>query len=124
MSYDLHIIRTDKWLDAESNPITKSDVDHLLSSEPDLQWSTTDYVDMRDTKNGTINRYFMILWNGDPVFWWYKAEIRCSNPQKAQIIKMVQIARALDAKVVGDEEEEYSLVKKSSGPEEFVTLNA
>ena len=106
MGYDLHIVRTEDWTDAASAPITKQEVDALIAADSDLAWSTTDYVDMKDD-TGVATRYFMISWRGEPCFWWYRDQIRCSNPDDAQQLKLVQIARALNAFTVGDEGEVY-----------------
>ena len=59
MAYDLHIVRTKNWLEASSAPITKQDVDALIASDPELTWSTTDYVDVSDDA-GAVARYYMI----------------------------------------------------------------
>lgn len=106
MAYDLHIVRTKNWLEASTSPITKSDVDALIASDPELEWSTTDYVDMSDD-NGAVTRYWMIAWRGHPCFWWYRDEIRCSGPNDAQQLKLTQMARALKAFAVGDDGEIY-----------------
>jgi hypothetical protein len=45
----------------------------------------------------------MILRNEAPCFWWYKSELLCSGPNDAQVRKLVDIARVLNARVVGDE---------------------
>jgi hypothetical protein len=65
MSYDIHIVRTDSWLDSAENPITKSQVDELIASDPQLTWSTDDWVDMSDD-DGQVTRHFFIIWNGEP----------------------------------------------------------
>jgi hypothetical protein len=119
VGYDIHIVRTNNWLEAESDPICKEDVDRMIASDPELQWSTADYVDVREV-GGIIKRYYAILWNRSPAFLWCKAEISCSNPTKQQIIKMIQVARTLGAKVIGDEQEEYELAKTTSDKEELM----
>jgi len=50
MAYDLHVVRTKDWLEASSAPITKEDVDALIASDPELEWSTSDYIDMAMTQ--------------------------------------------------------------------------
>ena len=107
MAYDLHIVRTKDWLEASSAPITKRDVDNLIASDLDLAWSTTDYVDMSDD-TGAVTRYWMITWRGQPCFWWYRDQIQCSGPDEAQQSKLGQMARALNAFVVGDDGEIYN----------------
>ena len=106
MAYDLHIVRTKNWLEASTAPITRQDVDALMSRDPELAWSTTDYVDMSD-EAGAVTRYPMIVWRGQPCFWWYRDQIQCSDPDEGQQSKLVQMARALEAFAVGDEGEVY-----------------
>jgi hypothetical protein len=122
MGYDLHIVRTKHWLDAANAPITKAEVDALVASDPELEWSTTDYVDMSDD-TGAVIRYFMISWRGRACFWWYRDQIQCSNPDDAQQMKLAQIARTLKAYTVGDEGERYELQKGLLGKEKLVVLD-
>jgi hypothetical protein len=105
MSYDIHIVRTKDWLEASSAPITKEDVDALIASDPELEWSTTDYVDMGEA--GAATRYYMIKWRGEPCFWWYEDQVQCSNPDEAQQVKLAQMARAVNGYAVGDNGEVY-----------------
>lgn len=106
MAYDLHIVRTRDWKEAANAPVTKQDVDALIAGDPELAWSTTDYVDMAD-EGGVPTRYFMITWHGQPCFWWHRDQILCSAPTEAQIRKLAQMSGALFARVVGDDGEFY-----------------
>lgn len=106
MAYELHIVRTEDWTEAASAPVTKQDVDALIAKDPELAWSTTDYVDMAD-ETGVSTRYFAITWRGESCFWWYRDQIQCSDPDDAQVAKLVQMSRALHARVVGDDGEAY-----------------
>ena len=106
MPYDLHIVRTKNWLEASRAPITKQEVNGLIAGDPELEWSTTHYVDMNDNP-GTMTRYYMIAWRGHPCFWWYRDQIQCSGPDRAQQVKLARMARALNAVVVGDDGEIY-----------------
>jgi len=115
MAYDLHIVRTKNWLEASGAPITKQDVDALIASDSELTWSTTDYVDMSDDA-GAATRYYMITWRGQPCFWWYRDQVQCSGPDEAQQSKLVQMARALGAFVVGDDGEIYGVDDGSPNP--------
>src|SRR5262249_29701812 len=100
MAYDLHIVRTEDWTQAASAPITKHDVDTLIAADSELAWSTTDYVDMKD-EAGVVTRCYAITWRGKPCFLWCLNQIQCSDPDDAQVSKLVQMARALDAHAVG-----------------------
>jgi hypothetical protein len=113
MSYDLHVVRTEDWTESASKPITKQDVDALIAADSELAWSTTDFVDMKDETGASV-RYYMINWRGRPCFWWYRDQIQCSNPDEAQIAKLVQMARALNAHAVGDDGETYPLEEGTS----------
>jgi hypothetical protein len=106
MAYDVHIVRTDSWLDAARDPITRPQVDALIASDSELAWSTDDWVDMSDD-DGKVTRYFAILWNGEPCFWWYRNRIECAGPSREQLAKMVEMAVELHANVIGDDGEAY-----------------
>jgi len=116
MAYDLHIVRTESWLEAASAPITKQDVDALVAADSELVWSTTDYVDMEDDE-GAVTRYYYLTWRGESCFWWYRDQIECASPSKAQKKKLVEMSRALGARVVGDDDEEYPLEQKAVSPD-------
>jgi len=120
MGYDLHVVRTENWFDSETNPVTKSEVDRLISSDSSLSWSTTDYVDM-SADDGTVTRYYLICWRGEPVFWWYRSEITCKNPDESQILKLLEIAQSLGARLIGDDSERYELGKSLFGKPKIVT---
>jgi len=119
MGYDLHVVLTDQWTDSESRPITKADIDRLIASDSELSWSKTEYVEMTEP-DGSVARYFLINWRGTPTFWWYRSEIICKNPDEAQVLKLVAIAEALGARVVGDDGERYERGKSIFGRSKVV----
>ena len=121
MAYDIHIVRTEHWLEAASAPITKEDVDALIAADAELKWSTTDYVDMKDDA-GATTRYYMITWCEAPCFWWYWDQIQCSGADEAQQLKLAQMARALKAIAMGDDGERYELKKSLFGKEKLVII--
>jgi hypothetical protein len=51
-----------------------------------------------------------------------KDQVQCSAPEETQQVKLVKIARALNAYAVGDDGEHYELRKNPSGEEELVTV--
>ena len=121
MAYDLHIVRTAHWLDASTDPISKDEINHLITNDPTLAWSNHDFVDMKSDA-GETTRYYMIEWNGVSCFWWCRDQIVCSGPDEVQISKLLHIAAALRAVVVGDDGEKYKLRKTLFGKEEIVTV--
>lgn len=122
MGYEIHITRADNWLEAGNYPISQEEIDQIVESDPELQWSTDDYGEMREA-DGTLKRFYAILWNGEPVYIFYKGEITCKSPNESQVIKAVHIAQALGAKVVGDDGEQYEVTTNASSKEEFVTVD-
>lgn len=104
MTNAAHIVRSEHWLDAADDPISKGEVDALIQSDGDLAWSTEHWADMLD--DGQVVRYPAILWRGEPTFWWYRDDIRCARPGEEELAKMIEIAVKLDANVVGNAGEE------------------
>lgn len=112
MAYDLHLVRTSDWLDAADAPITKADVDALILADAELSWSA-DYIDMQ--VEAEAKRFHMIDWKGEPVFWWYQNQIKFNSPDQDALIKLIGMAEALNALVVGDDGEHYQLVRRANG---------
>jgi hypothetical protein len=121
MAYEVHVVRPKDWVKASESPITKRDIDATIAGDPELEWGESDYMDMADD-SGSISRYHVITWNGVPSFWWYREEIRCSSPDDKQIIKLIRIAHALNAYVVGDDGERYELRNNILGKEKLIRL--
>jgi len=121
MGYDLHIVKTKDWMDAASAPITKPEVDALIAGDPELEWSTTDYVSMSDDA-GVVTDYYLIKWKGTSCFWWYRDQIECKNPDDAQQFKLAQMARKLNAFAIGDDNERYEIKKGFFGKEKLVVI--
>jgi hypothetical protein len=105
-TYDVHIVRTVSWMNAADDPITKVHLDGLMDADPELAWSPDAWASLNEDAEKN-DRYFSILWKGQPCFWWYRNEIRCAGPGDQQLAKMVDIAIALDANVIGDDGREY-----------------
>lgn len=122
MGYDLHVARTKDWTQSSHSPITKQQVDDLIANDPELEWSTNDYVDMKD-QTGATSRYYMICWRGIPCFWWYRDKIECSDPDEIQQLKLTKIAQALEAFVIGDDGERYESKKNLFGKEKVVVMD-
>lgn len=126
MGYDLHIVRTLDWQEAKESPITKEEVIHLVESDPDLEWSASDYVEMK-VEDGELLRYstkgkVFIKWRGISGFWWHQGEVNCKNPDEGQITKMIHMAQTLNAQVIGDEGERYTLRRSLWGREKIEIL--
>jgi hypothetical protein len=108
-------------MDAAKVPIVRREVANLVESDPELDWSSTEYVDVRD-KNGTIFRLAFIKWHGSSCFLWRQDQIVCENPDEAQTAKMIRIADTLEAMVVGDDGERYTLRRTLFGRRRVQTI--
>jgi hypothetical protein len=71
---------------------------------------------------GEAVRHYMIEWKGVSCFWWYRDQIVCSGADEAQIGKLLNIAAALSAQVVGDDGEKYEIRKTFLGRKRIVTI--
>jgi hypothetical protein len=98
LGYDLHVTRGDTWLESEATPIAFGEWEAYVLADVTLRPE-------EETDNGCV------LWTQHPKepcrLWWLDGEVRCKNPDEAAIVKLVAIATALDARVVGDDGEEY-----------------
>ncbi|SFS09844.1 hypothetical protein SAMN05421771_1707 [Granulicella pectinivorans] len=124
MGYDLHIVRTREWADAEEEPILLDEVEALVAADPELRWSPS-LDSVVTTPDGAEIRYRAaqnpaIQWREISAFRWSGDQIECKNPTPEQIVKLAQMARALNAYLVGDDGELYELKKKLFGGEKIV----
>jgi hypothetical protein len=106
ISGDAYIVRTDHWLNAADDPVTKAQVDALIAADPELAWSADIWDKMSDDER-IVTRSFSILWKRQPCFWWYRNGIRCTAPNEEQLAKMIEMAVELDANVIGYDGMEY-----------------
>ena len=100
MGYELQITR-----DESAEPITLAEWPGVVEADPDMRRESAAEA---PTSSGTV-RYEntgLAQWNRT----WFdfrRGRIFVKNPSKEAIAKMKQLATLLDAKVFGDEGEEY-----------------
>ena len=99
MGYDLHITRAEVWSQNEGKEITSEEWLALIQSDVELELA------------GYNGDYFA-LWSGkseyeDPWLDWSSGNIYTKNPDGPIIVKMLEIAKRLNAKVQGDDGEIY-----------------
>ncbi len=111
---DIKVVKNNNRVTQQENPITKEELDEIIQKDRELAWSEKDYVAMTD-KNGQVTRYYAIKWNNIPCFLWYKNEILCSKADERQIVKLVEIANKLGAKVRGYDGNTFNVGKDKSG---------
>jgi hypothetical protein len=110
MGYNLHITRAEHcWLDNENVPITLEEWKAYTETDPEIKV---------DSANNYSENEWDVIWFGEgnisddnskcvDSFWWNNGNIVAKNPKPITIRKMTQIATALSARVLGDEDEEY-----------------
>jgi hypothetical protein len=116
----MHVVRTSDWLDAAKSPITREEISELIETDPELGWSSSDYVDLLERDGSTV-RFPAITWMGDSSFSWEHDQILCKNPSEVQTAKLIRMANALLAIVVGDDGERYTLRRGLFGREKIET---
>lgn len=120
MGYDLHITRAQDWTDSESIPITGAEWKALVASDPQLELIGAAEAAAPDG----VLRYEnpgLARWSGhttDEEVWFdlRQGRVVVKNPDEATIAKMVAVASALGARVVGDDGETYDSSGVPPGP--------
>ncbi|MFC5666332.1 hypothetical protein ACFP3U_25610 [Kitasatospora misakiensis] len=80
MGYDVHITRRENWWDEEGQDISAAEWDAVIAADPGL----------------------MVV-----PLWWNAGRIVSKNPSDAVIATMREVAKALGARVQGDDGEYY-----------------
>lgn len=116
MGYDVHITRKAHWWDEDGPAISEQEWRTYLDSDPEMR---LDGYAEASTPSGDTLRVEdpgIAVWTAHPRLaehgGWIQHEnqtgnIVVTNPDDAFLAKMWAIAQALQAKVVGDEGEEY-----------------
>ncbi|MCI0738943.1 MAG: hypothetical protein L0Y72_07855 [Gemmataceae bacterium] len=109
MGYCLYITRADNWRDAKYQPITAEEWLAVVGKDPTLSVNEKDFYDYK-LEGGTTGRIHPVEWSESTdgnCFWWQHGAIECKNPSEAWISKMVNLAKDLHAKVLGEGNEEH-----------------
>jgi hypothetical protein len=113
VGYDVHITRAEDWIESESKPISLGEWQSYIQSDPELRPEPCDTATNPTTDQViTVPNKGFAVWTahpeGDQVwFGYWRGCITAKNPDKAILEKMSQIAARLNARVIGDEGEEY-----------------
>ena len=109
MGYDFHITRAADWTQSEQQPISEAEWRELVDADPTLEVCQEDYY-ARES-NGQREQFHPVIWvthPGRPCFWHMDGKITKKYPDDALIDKMIEIAQKLNARVLGDDGEEYT----------------
>ena len=102
MGYDLHITCADDWTDSMQAPITADQWLGLVAADPELMLALEygpEFVLWQRSSSTDEQAWFDLV----------DGQILAKNPDEAMIIKMIEIAGKLKAKVQGDDGEDYTL---------------
>lgn len=102
MGYDLHITRKTWWADPEGPEISLVDWIAYALGDPDLQ-SDPDNPDPKNWLFVSAEQPWPLWWRRDT------GAVYSKNPPPDVVLKMIAIAQALEARVLGDDDEIYSL---------------
>lgn len=100
MGYDLHVTRKTFWYDEDGPEISLEEWLTYAATDPDLQL---------DEENPGDDNWKIRLSDGSwPLWWQSRGELLTKNPEPRVIAKLLHIARALGARVLGDDDETYA----------------
>ena len=104
-------------MDSEESPITNEEWVTYVRDDPEFyEGGHADYLEDRSDP-ASVRRIPLFGWrkvkgtsrDDDPCFSWSPCEIVVKNPDEKTIKKMLEVARAFSAKVIGDDGEIYSI---------------
>lgn len=102
MSYHVTIVRTQE---GKQLPISRAETEAAVAPRADL--------DARPTAEGELEISVKELGDSSPLLIWQDGEIWTRNPEDSTLALMIDLAKALDARVRGDEMETYRAVDDS-----------
>jgi hypothetical protein len=116
MDHDLHITRKDDWSDRKGPRISLAEWFALVRSDPEMR------LDAYEPENLSVwTEYGRGDETGHKAWFVYSnGEISVKNPNEDIIRKMRAIARALSAKVQGDDGEVYGSSASEPDPEIYL----
>jgi hypothetical protein len=112
MGYDVFITKAVNTIEMADNPIPYAEWMEVVASDSTLELSSTCWYERR-REDGSLERLYDVLWLAHPdtpPLLWMDGAVQIKNPDKVTIEKMIEIAGRLDARVLGEEEEEYAVV--------------
>jgi hypothetical protein len=102
VGYDLHITRKAHWSDEDGPTIGEEEWLRVIEADPELALDQDTQCSFDDED------VVFAAWKSEPgVLGWYDGEVSAKNPDRSLVLKMVQIAGRLGARVQGDDGEEY-----------------
>src|ERR1044071_8617227 len=104
MGYDVVITKAASSINAEEHPITWTEWMTVVDADPTLQLSSTDWYERR-RHDKSLERIYAVVWLAHPdtpPFLLMDGAVQIKNPDQATLEKMTEIARHLNARVLGE----------------------
>ncbi len=118
MGYELHIVRNEEWWDEDADGgISFDEWSSLVDADDSMRMDGYAEVTSPDGAKLRIENQGLAVWTGFPGnidggnqawFDFRDGRIVFKNPDQDILQKMLEIAGALNAKIVGDDGEEYN----------------
>jgi hypothetical protein len=99
MGYDLHITRKKFWADPDGPQITAAEWLAYVAADPQLRLEGNS---QRHTVKLSVESE-----HDEPWLEWFQGDVYTKNPDEPILAKMLEIAKALNARVQGDDGEIY-----------------
>jgi hypothetical protein len=97
MGYELHITRRDEWHSSDGPEISEAEWRGYVERDPELKfagYNEPNFACFADDSDG-------------PWLDWVDGNVDTKGPSSRMLRKMLQVAKALQAKIQGDDLEEY-----------------
>ncbi len=117
MGYNLYVTRKEFWSDPEGPEIAQSEWLAHVETDAEMRLDGEARADLPGGGTLAVEDPSLAVWNdysgnqpkGGNMAWfhWFEGNVIVKNPDAEMIGKMVRIARALDAKVHGEDDEQY-----------------
>lgn len=130
MGYEVHITRSEHWLDEDGPTIALSEWLKVVHHDPEMQYEGPTKEEALATANSTISpeEPGLAVWKAYSkhgpesvaLFWHYDGHVTASNPDEEILRKVWQLAQKLKAKVQGADGEVYGPDGKVMSEEEAI----
>jgi hypothetical protein len=100
LGYDVHLTRKEFWADEEGPEISLAEWQAYVATDAEIQ---------PDPDNSGPDNYLFVSHPEQWPLWWHSGEVYTKNPDALVIAKLLSIARALHARVLGDDDEIYGI---------------
>lgn len=99
MGYDLHITRKKFWADQDGPQITAAEWLAYVATDPQLR--------LDQSSQSHAVKLSLESEHDEPWLEWFQGDVYTKNPDEPILAKMLEIAKALNARVQGDDGEIY-----------------